>query len=348
MDYIGRLDSVKHGIKLNKLDSFLVTDQTNVSYLSGFQGHDSVILITENRNYFITDSRYIEEAENGLKGFDVRLAKGSMYIALKELIKKKKIKALGFESMNLPYEVASRLKTMADKTRFVPIRHLIENLRAIKDYDEIAAIKDSIKLAKKVMDKASELMRPSIAEKYVAREVESEFIKNGARASFEPIIAAGENSSKPHARPTETRIMTGSFAMVDIGCSFNGYNSDITRMFVFGKVKDRFKKIYAVVKTAQDIAIKKIRPGTSMAEVDLSARRYIQDKGFGKYFGHSLGHGVGMSVHEEPTISRSSESYLRKGMVFTVEPAVYIPKFGGVRIEDMVMVTESGCEVLTR
>ena len=347
-DYNKRVRLLEGAIRNFKLDSFLVTNETNVSYVSGFRGHDSILLIVPGEKFFITDSRYVEQAREELEGFEVKLVASSTYTTIEELVGKLRLKRVGFESMNLPYEVATRLKDLLGKAELLPAKNIVENVRAIKDRGEVEKIRDSISLTKNVLDKIMSLIRPGLSEQYLSRTVELEFIKQGARPGFEPIVAAGANSSKPHAIPTDAKIADDSFVMIDIGCNLNGYNSDLTRMALLGKAKDKFKKIYNIVRTAKELAIEKIRPGVKISEIDIAARRYIQKNGFGKYFGHSLGHGVGMEVHEQPTISKVSKGILSPGMVFTIEPAIYIPKFGGVRIEDMVLVTDKGSEVLSR
>ena len=348
MIYDKRLSLVKDEFEKRRLDSFLVTNETNVSYLSGFTGHDSLLLITPKKKFFITDSRYIEDAKSCIKGFNVRLVVRSTYETISEIAEEERLKKIGFESMNLPYEVANRLKGVVAKAKLIPVNGLVENLRSVKDGAELDSIRNSVVLTKKVFDKVITFVKPGCSEKYVKGKIECEFAKTGAKTAFDPIIAAGKNSSKPHAMATSKKIEGNSFVMMDLGCSLKGYCSDMTRMIVLGKVADKFKKIYGIVRAAQELAIEKITAGARIRDIDLAARRYIEANGFGKCFGHSLGHGVGMDVHEEPNVSRSNEAKLRRGMVFTVEPAIYIPKFGGVRIEDMVLVTDEGCEVLTR
>lgn len=347
IDYRRRLRALRDELEKRRLDSFLITADTNISYLSGFKGHDASLLITRGNNYFITDSRYVEEAKEDVKGFGIKLVEHSMYETLEALIKKGRLKRIGFESMNLPYEVAHRLKRLIPGSSLVAVKGAIENMRAIKDDVEITLIKKSIGLAKDVFKRMLAFVRPGISEELLKYKIELDFIKNGARAGFEPIIASGQNSSKPHARTTQDRIKKNDFVMIDMGCSLKGYNSDLTRMIILGKVSDKFKKIYNIVRKAQRIAIDLVGPGVRLAEVDRAARGYIKSNGFGKYFGHALGHGVGLEVHERPSISPFSEAQFKKGMVVTVEPAIYIPGFGGVRIEDMVLVTDNGCETLT-
>ena len=343
-----RIALLKNELRKRKLDSFLITKDVNVSYETGFQGHDAVAIITLGKSYLIADSRYIEEAKDSVKGFDVRLVKISLYESIGDIVRERKLSRLGFESMNLPYEVFIKLKEFVSQRSLVPVKGLIEELRAIKDPREIELIRDSILLAKDVLNNTLPFVKPGASEKALAGKIEAAFLLRGAKAGFDPIVAVDGNSSKPHARPAERKISKDSVVMIDMGCTLNSYNSDITRMIVMGKIKPRIRKIYDIVRMAQAMAIEAIKPGIKIAKIDSIAREYIRDKGFGKNFGHALGHGVGLDVHEKPTISGVSDGILRAGMVFTVEPAIYLPKVGGVRIEDMVLVTEKGCEILSR
>jgi len=330
------------------IDSFFVTNSTNVSYLSGFRGHDSMLFITPNRSFFLTDSRYIEEAERTVSGFRIKLVKTSVYETLKELASASHAKRIGFESMDVPYGIAERLKKFMSKVKFTGFRDVVESIRMVKDASEITAIKKSVALSKKVMNKVIELIAPGVSEKYLAGVIESEFIKYGARSSFSPIVASNKNSSMPHARPGDTKIPRNGFVMIDMGCNLGGYSSDMTRTVAIGKINKLFSKIYGIVKMAQEEAISMVRPGRKIGELDLAARSIIDKEGYCDCFGHALGHGIGLDVHESPSISRSNTNILMPGMVFTVEPAIYIPGFGGVRVEDMVLVTDKGYEILTR
>ncbi|MFH1190477.1 MAG: Xaa-Pro peptidase family protein [Candidatus Omnitrophota bacterium] len=343
-----RLALLKKSLKKITLDSILVTNRTNVSYLSGFPGHDSMLLITPDRDFFITDSRYIEEAEDTLGGFSVKLVERSTYDTISGIVKGLRLKKIGFEAMDLPYGVADRLYKLVKGAKLFPVKDMIEEIRSVKDQGEIESIRETIRISKKVLDRVSGRVVPGAPEKAVAGFIEASFIGEGARSAFDPIVASGENASKPHAIPSDAPIKDNAFVMIDIGAKFNGYCSDLTRMIALGRIRDRLKKIYVIVKSAQEKAIETIRPGARISDVDAAGRGYIAHKSFGRYFGHSLGHGIGMSVHEKPTVSRTNEGRLKAGMIFTVEPAIYIPKFGGVRIEDMVLVTEKGCEILTK
>jgi len=347
MDHKRRLALLKKKVKAAGLDSFLVTDEINVSYLSGFAGSDSMMLVTPGRTFFITDSRYIQEAEESLRGVALELAAGSAYSKIRDLVKAERLKRMGFESMDLSHAVALKLKEMLPGVRLAPLKDTVEGLRAVKDAEEVRAIKRSIRLTKSVLYGTLRRLRPGVTEESLARAIEISFIEQGARPAFDPIVAAGANSSKPHASSGPSRIRKDSFVMIDIGCRLGGYCSDMTRTVITGAMKERFAKIYTVVRAAQQRAIDKVRDGARMSEVDFAARGYIHSMGFGRHFGHSVGHGVGMEIHEQPAVSRTSGGFLKKGMVMTVEPAIYLPGFGGVRIEDMVLVTDKGCEILT-
>lgn len=341
------MNKLKEELKKRGLDGFLVTKGVNVSYLSGFKGHDASILATGGRQYFITDSRYLEEAKDTVKGFEIILSKRSMYETVNEIAGAERLKKLGFESMDLPYEIANRLKNFAAKAALEPVKDMVEEMRVIKAAREAALIKDSMHLTEKVFSRALRSVRTGASEKMIATEIAIDFIRNGAVPGFDIIVAIDSSSSKPHAAPGDRRIAKDSYLMIDMGCALKGYNSDLTRIVVKGRLKPKIKKIYEIVCEAQARAIAAIRPGVEIAKIDSIARTYIKNKGFGEYFGHALGHGVGLEVHEKPTISPLAKGVLRAGMVFTVEPAIYIPKVGGIRVEDMVLVTDNGCEVLS-
>lgn len=344
-----RLTGLRAAMKDASMDSFLITGRTNIAYLSGFGGTDAVMLVTGDYAYLLVDSRFIEEAEKeAADGVRVSLIKESMFSEINNFLQKDGARSVGFESMDLPYGVAQRLKGALTGIRLVPARNLIQALRSVKDASEIIAIRSAVKLAREVFDRTASLILPGTAESAIKKAIEIDILNNGSSCAFEPIVASGANSSKPHARATQRTVAKDDFVMVDMGARVDGYNSDLTRTIVLGRVKDRFRKIYRTVSQAQSIAIDRIRAGARASDIDKAGRDYIAKKGFGKYFGHSLGHGIGMDVHEEPSISSSAAARLTAGMVFTVEPAIYIPGFGGVRIEDMVLVTKNGCEILTR
>ncbi|MBN2453399.1 MAG: aminopeptidase P family protein, partial [Candidatus Omnitrophica bacterium] len=317
-DFKRRLALLKDGIMARGLDALLVTGGSNVSYLSGFTGHDSMLLITRRENHFITDSRYIEEAKNTVADFDIGLMKRSAYEAISGIAKKSRLKRIGFEAMDLSYGVAAKLTRLAGAAKFVPCIDMVEALRSIKDPDEIAMIKESVRLNRKIFGLIAGKVRPGVSERSIARKIESMYLEAGARAAFDPIIAAGKNASKPHAVPGDTRIGKNSFVMVDMGARLGNYCSDLTRMVEVGRVKNRYRKVLSIVMAAREKAIAAVRPGAKLSDIDAAGRGHIEREGFGKYFGHSLGHGVGIDVHEKPTISAMSEGITAAGMVFTV------------------------------
>jgi len=347
-EYGFRLKKIKAQLKKTGLDAILITNTTNVAYLSGFKGSDSLIIVTPNSQFFLTDSRYTEEARDSIAGFTIVEVTTSTYDAISKIVKSNRLKRIGFESLNLPYDAAKRLESYIRPVKLIPAKNIVEVLRVVKDAEEVEHIKNSVRIAKDVLKTALKSLRTGVSEQSLSDSIECEFIKNGARIAFETIVACGRNCSKPHARPTREKIAKNDFVMIDMGCKFNLYNSDITRMILVGEIKDKIKEIYGIVGSAQGKAIEKIKPGIKISEIDSAGRDYITKKGYGKFFGHSIGHGIGMDVHEEPSISKRCNGILRPGMVFTVEPAIYLPKIGGVRIEDMVLVTDKGCEILTR
>jgi Xaa-Pro aminopeptidase len=343
-----RIGELVKALRCRNIGSFLVTSQANIQYLSGFSGHDSAVMISKKGRYILTDSRYIEEAGQAAKDFTPLLVRRSMYDEIAGICKKERSAMLGFEANNLPFAIAKKLQTALAGTRLVNASGMVEEIRQVKDPGEIAKIKKSVGLAKKVMGRLAALVRPGASEKELAIKAEMMFLKSGARPSFDPIVASGANSSKPHARPMAHALKKGTHVMIDIGCCLDGYCSDMTRTFFIGKHSGKFADIYGIVKQAQKLAIEAIAPGVEARKVDAVARDYITNSGYGDNFGHSLGHGVGLEVHEGPSISSSSRTKLAAGMVFTVEPAIYLPGQGGVRAEEMVLVTKHGCEILTK
>ncbi|MDP3791958.1 MAG: Xaa-Pro peptidase family protein [Candidatus Omnitrophota bacterium] len=346
-DFKTRLKKLRSELKAKSIESLLVTNESNVTYLSGFTGSDSVLFITPDSQFFLTDSRYTQEAKKSVRGFAILEVVSSTYDVIGKIACKNGIRKIGFESMNLPYGVIKNLESYIGKAKLLPFNNIVENLRAVKDKEEIARIERSVACAKKVLKNIVGEVAPGVSEKKLSGRIECEFIANGAKSGFKPIVACAENSSKPHAHPTDRKIAKNDIVMIDMGCTLDSYNSDITRMVLTGKIKDKIREIYLVVKAAQEKAFDNIRPGRKISAVDSAGRQHIADKGYGKFFGHSMGHGIGLDVHEEPSVSGRSTGILKPGMVFTVEPAIYVPGLGGIRIEDMVLVTEKGFEILT-
>ena len=335
--------SLKKRLEKEKLDGLFVSKPENVSYLSGFKGGESYLLITQKKNFFITDSRYAEQAKKETKGF--KIESGSIV----ELIKKNKLKRCGFEAKHITYGEVSKIRDRLTSEEFLPTYDLVEDLRVIKTVDEINKIKKAIAVCLAALDSLKGNIKPGDSEARLAAYIEYQMKLAGAlRASFDIIVLSGANASMPHGWPSARLIKKNEAVFIDAGALVNGYNSDLTRAYFIGKPPVKIRKIYDIVKRAQELAIKAVRPGAAASEIDRIARNYIKKQGFGDYFGHAVGHGVGREVHEAPSISPKSKAILKPGMVFTVEPAIYVPGLGGIRLEEMVLVTEKGKQVISQ
>lgn len=344
-----RIAKLKAILKKKKLGAFLITDPVNVYYISGFKTDVSSLLITGEENFIITDFRYKQDAED-IDCFTVRLVKAGFKNTLKKILEEREIKQLGFEAGNLSYSTANLLKAFLKKSGigFEPLSGTVEYIRLYKDEAEIEEIKNAAAIAKKVVANLRKEVKPGITERRLAALLENLIRDNGGDGNaFETIIASGRNSSRPHAYTTDKVLTKDEHVLVDFGVRVNSYNCDLTRIFFLGRIQKILKDIYSICKEAQARAVKKVKPGAKIKDIDRSARGYIASKGFGKYFGHSLGHGVGLAIHELPRIFPKTNQALKPNMVFTVEPGIYLDETGGMRIEDMVLVTEKGCEILT-
>ena len=331
-------------------DAFFVTKPENVRYLSGYSAGDAYLLLAKGRRFLITDPRYYLQAKKDAKDFEMVIAKGPVSQALAVLSKRLKLKKIGFEPAHLTHLAHEKVagKLAETSVGFLPLVDAVEELRQMKDETEIALIRDSVVILENAVLYFEAMLRPGLSENDLASRMEY-FIRaaSGERASFEIIVASGPNSAFPHARPSDRIIRPNDMVLLDLGVSYRGYKSDLTRVFFLGKINVKQKRIYGIVKEAQRRSIEAIKPGAKISEIDGIARGFINDKGFGRRFRHSLGHGIGLEVHESPSISSRNHAEIKPGMVFTVEPAVYLPGWGGIRIEDMVLVTKKGCEVLT-
>jgi len=353
-DIVPRFESRRN--KLRKLlratgaDALLVTNFTNVTYLTGFTGDDSYFLVTRSREVLVSDERYttqLEEECPGLK-LEIRAPGAKMIQSVAKLVRRAKVSRLAFESASMTVGFHDRLTAALPKVDSVRADSLVEQLRVIKDRHEIAATRVAIDQARRAFEVIKATLTPDQTEKQVAAELENAMRRFGARGcSFPPIIAAGARSALPHATPTDARIGDSDFVLVDWGACEHFYASDLTRLIVTGKISPKLRKIYRIVLKAQVAAIRAIRPGVTCQRVDGVARSIIAKAGFGQHFGHGLGHGLGLDVHENPRLTRGSDTELKPGMIVTVEPGIYLPGWGGVRIEDDVLVTRDGHEVLS-
>jgi Xaa-Pro aminopeptidase len=343
-----RIVKLRRVLKRLKIDSFLVSNPSNIFYLSGFTGNDSLLLLTDSSAHIITDFRYAEEAQASSEGFSIISEQKGLIKKAAFAIKKEHVRRVGFEPYHMTVMEKSVLSGMV-KAKFLATEYLVEKLRMVKDAGEIEKIKKAAGIAKKTLKILPKYIKPGVSEKSIADKIDFYQRSLGAdKPSFDIIALSGENCSMPHGRPGLRKVKPKDAVLVDFGARVNGYTSDLTRMFFVGKMAQYINIIYSIVSTAQKKAIDKIRPGIRISEIDKAARSYISDKGFGRYFGHATGHGIGIDVHEFPRINLKNKTRLKDGMVFSVEPGIYIPGKLGVRVEDMVLVTQKGCEVITR
>lgn len=344
-----RILKLKESFQSKGLDAFLVTNDVNILYLTNFPASESWLLVTRRGSFYITDFRYVLEAKKGLRGVDVYRYQKSLAEGGFSLVKQLKIKRLGFDSRHLSHASYQKLNKMScGQVKLVSAHGLAEHIREIKSENEISLIRKALKLNLDAYRYLKGVIRPGITEREVFLKLEAFVKKHKARFSFSPIIASGPNSCFPHARVTDRKVKKDDLVLVDMGMDIDGYKSDLTRVFFLGRIPQLVKRICVDVKEAQRLAIEKIKANVPAHDVDFQARNHLKKKKLGQYFGHSLGHGVGLEIHESPSLSQMSSAILKEGMVITVEPAVYLPNRFGIRIEDMVLVTKNGCEVISR
>ncbi len=346
--YAERLKSIRKILDLNQLDGILFNSLENIRYFCGFTGSDGALIITQKESFFLTDSRYWTQSEEEVRGSKIVHYRKKMEGIL-SLLLDLKLGKTGFESAFLPFSAHHFLtERLAPEARLIPLEEEIKNIRALKDRQELALLGTCIEIASKAYLEVLESLKEGIVETEAALEMEWSMKRKGAEAlAFDTILASGNRSALPHGKAGSKTVEKGDFVLIDFGSQFRGYHSDQTRTVVCGSASSEQRKIYQIVKEAHDKAIEQIRPGIPIGEVDGAARDYIRNEGYGEYFGHGLGHGIGLAVHEDPVINSENKGLLQEGMVFTVEPGIYIPDWGGVRIEDMVLVTSHGAELLT-
>ncbi|MFH0762284.1 MAG: aminopeptidase P family protein [Candidatus Omnitrophota bacterium] len=345
-----RLKRLYARLEQEGLGGLLLSLPANISYLTEFRSRDSYALISKKENIYFTDSRYILEAGRLLKKpFTLKKTNGSVFKLIAQSCRELGLKKIGFEERALPYaEYREINKHLGSKACLAPLSGLIEGLRQLKDSQEIRLIREAARIAVCALKYIEKQIAPGIKEIEVAAELERYLRYNGgAGSAFEIIVASGANSASPHHAPSQKKALKGEPLLIDIGVDYQGYKSDLTRVFFLGKINALARKVYGIVLRAQEAAIAAIKPGVPICEIDRAARSYIRQQGFGPNFSHNLGHGVGLEVHEAPQISDKEPGKLRPGMAFTIEPAIYLPGVFGIRIEDMVFVTKKGCEVIS-
>jgi len=341
---------LQNRLKEEGLDAIILSSPSNISYLVGFKASDSYLIVSRKDSFYFTDSRYTQEVAPKLFGaFNLKKINGSLFRNIAQACLDSGFNRVGFEERQMPFAEYKKIKEfLRGRVYLVPTYNIIEGLRQQKSSIEIIKIKKALEITARGFSFIKSFIRPGVREIDLAAELERFIRYNGAcGAAFDTIVAFGVNSSFPHHSPTQKRLVNGEVVLIDFGVEYDGYKSDLTRSIFLGKINSLSRKIYNIVLKAQEKAIKKIKAGEEIAKIDALSRKYIALNGYAKFFVHSLGHGVGLETHEAPSISATNDGLLQEGMVLTIEPGIYLPGKFGIRIEDMILVTKKGCEVLS-
>ncbi len=346
-----RLQKLRQKIAERELDAILISQPENCRYLSGFDGSAGALLISPDSAILATDFRYLEQAQGQAPNFEILQVKNQPAESLVESIDGRGIKKLGFEANNLSFASYQRLAEKIDKQQLqlVPTEGLVDSLRAVKEEAELACLMEASKLADAAFQYIAEKICPGMKEKEVAWEIEK-FLRGRSSepVPFDIIVASGPNAALPHAKPTERPLSAGEPIIIDLGARVEGYSSDMSRTFCLGSGDETFTKVYDLVLQAQLTALANLKTGMTGEQVDGLARTLIKQGGYENAFGHGLGHGVGLAVHEQPRLGPKSLDILAEYMVFTIEPGIYLTGWGGVRIEDMATVERGKTKILTK
>lgn len=347
---MNRFEKIRSCFDEYGIDAMLLTEEVNRYYATGFpsMGTDGIALVTKQGNYYFTDPRYTVAAQQGVTDAELYISMDRDYITpINEIIRREGIHAMGFDDAYMTVVDYERYKSSLD-CPLVGASRLMTGLRLVKDKQEIEYLTQAQRISEKALEKVMEFIRPGVTEKEIAAELQYHMLRFGAdKTSFDPIIVSGVNGAMPHGVPSDKKVERGEFVTMDFGCRFNGYCSDMTRTVAVGSVTPEMERVYHTVLSAQMAAIVATAAGKSGAEIDAVARKVINGAGYGKYFEHGYGHGVGIEIHEGPTVSFQNREPLPAGAVTSAEPGIYIPGAFGVRIEDVVIVRENGCEDIT-
>lgn len=343
-----RLARLRQELKDRDLEALLVTNLKNVRYLAGFTGTAGAVLVTEDAGYFMTDFRYTAQAGEQVKDLEVRIYSQGLYPEVQEILSSQNIKTLGIEADQMTvteYQAAKESLSALIK----PTKGLVEGLRQVKDACEIATIKEACEITDQAFEHILGFIKPGLSEIQIANELEAFLKGKGASGmSFDTIIASGLRSAMPHGVASDKLIESGDIITLDFGCYYHGYASDMTRTIAVGSISDKLAEIYQIVLDAHLQVIEHTKAGMTGKEIDALARDHISQKGYGEYFGHSTGHGLGLDVHEQPAISFRSDTEMVENMIITDEPGIYLPGIGGVRIEDDLIIQKAGVESINR
>ncbi|MBN2567861.1 MAG: aminopeptidase P family protein [Deltaproteobacteria bacterium] len=342
-----RIKNIQSKIASFGVEGILFFDLTNIRYLTGFTGSAGILFIGIDRAILTVDGRYTTQAGSETRGCEIVESSDNVTV-ISGIISDLRLKSVGFDASAISFEDYLKLREKVGSTKLKPLSKDLNSLRVIKSKGELDLLRKAISISADSLQKTLEEIVPGSMERDIALELEFQMIKaGGEKRSFDTIVASGTNSALPHARPRSRKIEVGDFVIIDYGVVYEGYHSDETCTFAVETVTEEQKKIYNIVKDAHDRALDAVKAGISCRYVDEVARGAIEEAGYGQYFCHGTGHGVGLDVHEAPKLSRESTDYLEEGMVITVEPGIYLPDAYGVRIEDMAFVQKDGCEILT-
>jgi len=344
-----RVQQVRSLLGQYGLDAVVFFHLPNLRYLCGFTGTDGVLVVAPDRSVFLTDSRYTSQAAAQVNA-DQIVEYPAKWQGCIDFLRGQGYAKLGFEAESLTFAAHDRLCQLAGNAlEWFPLDKPLQRLRTRKDPDELVLLDDAAAIAARALDQVLPLLQPGSVERDIALELEFAMRRLGAEAAaFDIIVASGVRGALPHGVASDKPLQNGELVTIDYGARYRGYHSDETVTFALGEVAGRMRRVYDTVRDAHDLAIAAVRPGMTLKALDAVAREHIAACGFGDYFGHGLGHGVGLEIHEFPALSPRSEDYLEEGMVVTIEPGIYLPGEGGVRLEDMVVVTADGCRILTR
>ena len=346
---MNRLDKLRAAMSAKDLSGFQVSRPENWRYLSGFTGSNALLLITRDEALLLTDFRYVEQAKEQSPDFQIIRPQGMLEDGLIAEVQSRGLKTLGFEDDYLTCKTYQQYLGKLTDVELRPASGVVEKLRGVKDDNETELLRQAVHIADLAFDHILDFIRPGVRETDLALELEYFMRRKGAeKSAFDIIVASGHRSALPHGVASDKLLQSGELVTMDFGAVYRGYHSDITRTVVLGKADKKQKKIYNLVLQAQLAAIDAVKPAVVAGTVDTVARDLIAGHGYGANFGHGLGHSVGLAIHETPGFSTRDKTILEKGMVITVEPGIYLPGWGGVRIEDIVTVTATGCDVLTK
>ncbi|MBO1197926.1 aminopeptidase P family protein [Staphylococcus simiae] len=342
-----RISKVREILNQKHLDAIIIMSDYNRRYLSGFTGTSGALIISKDEQYLITDFRYIEQASSQAKDFTIINRTNSIIEEVKKLLHDNQYDDIGFEGHDVTYDTYVELNK--SRLTLISISNAVDKIREVKDKEEIALIKKAATIVDDTYDYILTIAKAGMTEKELKAKLESKMLELGAEGpSFDTIVASGYRGALPHGVASDKVIEQGDMVTLDFGAYYNGYCSDITRTFAIGEPDPKLKELYQIVLESQQKAINEIKAGMTGKEADALARDYLEHKGYGKEFGHSLGHGIGLEIHEGPMLAKTVNNKLQVNNCVTIEPGVYIDGLGGIRIEDDILITENGCEVFTK